>query len=392
MQFNGFRINNLKSYRKYFSFQELVRAIENGTCRQWMEKQAQDNGTGSHGNIRFRQTVKEIGKLLRGEERDVQLFDSLVSEARYGQAAGEISRLLASGDEKRDSSSKTDRKWYRKQLRILLLCHALADAELESPAAAAEWLRRRAPGTAGRTDSRSERDGRRRTDLNGENCRLPLAKLPEGECALSGTLQWIKIENSGSMPAEIILEGTAKTAARRLAPGGWLWYLDCGGDFVRWGHRVRVQGNSYACTDRQGRLIADGHPMRGGDMADFSFDARTGILGTDADCRLRQYSALEIPGEEGELAAVAVLQGDSWLLAAPDGQVRTNDPGLAFHLAEVPECLDTDRLAQETGMSRELAGQITAVSCSRRLMGFETADSRTGVWDLRMRRLIWMEE
>ena len=127
-------------------------------------------------------------------------------------------------------------------------------------------------------------------------------------------------------------------------------------------------------------------------MADFSFDARTGILGTDADCRLRQYSALEIPGEEGELAAVAVLQGDSWLLAAPDGQVRTNGPGLAFHLAEVPECLDTDRLAQETGMSRELAGQITAVSCSRRLMGFETADSRTGVWDLRMRRLIWMEE
>lgn len=375
MQFRGYHINNLKSYRKYFCLSDAVDALENGTYGEWLSA--------------LSGTMEERESAVSEDSRAIEEI----------QVIEEIRLLLRQHSE---SGSAEQPGWDEESCRnLFLLFYKLAhlpvtDRDMEE-------INRLARLEA-KKQEKEQAWGENRPDagveilLTGKEYRLPAWKRGENHQPFI----WKKIINSGSFPVSvrIVYEGRGERdgqddgdghakGSRRLNPGGYAWMLTQNGCFAGWGRRVRVDQRSFACVDRKGCLTVDGFPMQGDGMVDFSFDRRTGILGVDRDGGLRQYSCLELERETGneERFAVACLKGKEYLLVKEDGTLITNLADGAGNPENICEVFFPS--AEEKRC--ELPFPAMVVSVSDQLIGFETPDSRVGVWDREQGRLAWME-
>lgn len=392
MQFKGYHINNLKSYRKYFCFSDAMEALENGAYQEWL--------TG-------------ISETLKQEEK---------SAGEDGRVIGEIQALFHRISEYTGAERQSDMRAsaggpsadiYR---RLFLLFYELA--EIPVTEADREEIDRQAGYEAKKRTGR-QMDGGREQDAGAEiaitaeryEIEIWTGKVREMPPENSSLFQWKKLVNKGTVPTSILFmeEGRA-VCSRRLNPGGFVWALTLNRRFVKWGVRVQVCHRDFACVDRKGSLTVNGYPMRGAGMIDFSFDRRTGILGVDESGRLRQYSCLEpelktekgqTPGtaEEGK-TAFACLNGETYVLVRENGELITNltdGPADFFDWHGANGRMNLSGSAAvcekaERDAESELPFPAVVVSKSDQLLGFETPDSRVGVWDRERKQLFWMEE
>lgn len=403
MQFSGYHINNLKSYRKYFCLADAVDALENGAYLEWLDaiwetmKERED-------------TFSEDGLII--EEIRLMLRPWLKSEKMVCQSAGADAGKthdvgtqemgphdITTNDEKMCGKKlESDESYYQK---LFLLFYRLAHLTMtdEDMMEMNRLACLKAEGQKRRLAYKEEgKDVGREIFLTGKEYRLPVWRKER----VHQPLIWKKLINKGSFPVsvrtikEVRVKAHTKGYAceeelRCLNPGGYAWMLTQNGCFVRWGRRVQVHKRSFACVDRNGCLTVDGDPMRGDGMVDFSFDRRTGILGVDKDGGLRQYSGLELDeeiGNEGKIV-FASLKGKVYCLVKENGTVVTNlreDAGLR------PEevFLDEREFRQESA-AKDLPFPAAVVSVSKELIGFETSDSCVGVWDREREQIIWME-
>ncbi len=394
MQFKGYHINNLKSYRKYFCFSDAAEALENGGYQEWLTGLSE---------------MPEQREKAAGEDT---------------QVIGEIRKMLDQiyGYECRKRSFETESRGdsvYFENLyqRLYALFFALAQAPVTEEA---EEEIVRAARSSAKKRMGSEQKENRKTDsgaeisLTGEKYEIQIGKngarqeeMPKENHLL---FRWKKLINAGTVPLSILLmDGARVEASRCLAPGGFVRMLTLNGCFVKWGSRVQVDHRSFACVDRKGCLTVNGYPMLGAGMADFSFDQRTGILGVDDSGNLRQYSGLDVEirtrdgAESGintegglrsqaagkEKIALACLDDKTYTLLKENGELITN-------LTDGPADFFTWRAAKgeitiPAGAADELPFSAVIVSGSDQLYGFETPDSRVGVWDRERKQLVWME-
>lgn len=394
MQFKGYHINNLKSYRKYFCFSDAAEALENGGYQEWLnglsEMPEQKEKTAGEDE----RVIREIRKLL-GQIYECKDQERLSEEESRGDG-GHSETLYQS---------------------LFELFFALAKAPVTEEAR--EEIAR-AARSAAKKQTRWEQKENRKTDsgveipLTGEKYEIQIWKkrtwqeeTPEENHVF---FRWKKLINTGTAPLSILLmDGARPEASRLLDPGGFVRMLTLNGCFVKWGSRVQVDHRSFACVDRKGRLTVNGYPMLGAGMVDFSFDQRTGILGVDDRGNLRQYSGLDVEmrardGAESEINTADSLK--SWaagkekiVLACLNGKTYTllkENGELIANLTDGPADFFTWRAANGEMTVNERADELpfpaVIVSQSDQLYGFETPDSRAGVWDRERKRLLWIEE
>lgn len=378
MQFRGYHINNLKSYQKYFSFLDAVAALENGAYEEWLTA--------------ISETMKEKESALSEDGRIAEEIRLLMRRFKRGETA---------------SQPECGEEFYRTLFLLFYrLAHlAVTDEDMEEI--------NRLAHLKGEEQKKKQAFGEERTDagmvifITEKEYRLPVWRGKKER----QIFVWRKLVNMGDHPAAIRIveggqaenrtgkceEGNAEECdgkygeSRCLDPGGYAWMLTGNGRFVRWGRRVQVHQGAFACVDRKGGLTVNGYPMLGAGMVDFSFDRRIGILGVDKDGGLRQYSGLELDekaGSEGKIA-FACLKGKNYVLVKEDGTFVSNLTGDAGDLTEENICEMFFPSAEENRC--ELPFPAMIVSVSDQLIGFETPDSRVGVWDREQGRLAWME-
>lgn len=396
MQFKGFHINNLKSYRKYFCFPDAAEALENGAYQAWLTSISE---------------LPEYGETAAGEDAGIigeirRLLDQLFGRENPGQQSETENQL----------DGRSDEKLYR---RLFLLFFALARMPVTEEDREQIY---RAARTAAEKQTGSIKGENKKTDLDaeisvtGENYEIQVWKnkirreeMPKENRSL---FRWKKLINAGTVPISVrLMDGDRTEASRRLDPGGDVWILTLNGCFAKWGSRVQVDHRSFACVDRKGCLTVNGYPMQGAGMVDFSFDQRTGILGVDGSGRLRQYSSLELETKDEDGAGAgrkagdrlmfdgtgkekfvfAGLYGRRYILVKESGALITNVPDLT----DGPADLFSRQAAEEEKMISAGAAALPfpafMVSVSEQLIGFETPDGRVGVWERERKQLLWME-
>lgn len=390
MQFKGYHINNLKSYRKYFCFSDAAEALENGAYQEWL--------TG-------------ISETLRQEESRAGEDEQVIREIRML-----LDRISGYRSRERQSAGGQYEDCYR---RLFLLFYRLAGIPVSDQER--KEIDRQARHEAGKRTGR-QKDGGRKQDtcaeiaVTAERYEMKVWNSRFEELSQKNHLlfRWKKLINRGTVPALILpVEDGCAVFSRCLNPGGYVWALTLDGCFVKWGRRVQVHRRAYACVDRKGCLTVNGYPMRGAGMTDFSFDRRTGILGVDGSGSLRQYSCLdlEMKPEDGRLSdaaekekiAFACLNDKTYILVKENGELITNLTDCAadffswqtakerIRLSDCAAVSESDR-KQERDAESEIPFSAAAVSISDQLIGFETPDSRAGVWDRERQKLLWMEE
>lgn len=393
MQFMGYHINNLKSYRKYFCFADAAEALENGSYQEWL------TGVSKISEI---SEISEHGEQAAGED------DRIIREIR--ELLDQISACKSPEQQAETEGQSVDGHYENMYQSLFLLFYALAHVPVTENDRA-EIARAARSGAEKQTEWKQNGNRKQASGIEifaaGEKYKIQIWKNNTGQRELTGEnhslFRWKKLVNAGTVPISVLLmDGEGAEASRGLNPGGCIWLLTLNGCFVKWGIRVQVHHRSFACVDREGHLIVNGYPMRGGGMVDFSFDQETGILGVDSRGELKQYSGLDFKMrtvdapesgmDEKEKFAFACLTGKNYILVKENGDLLTN-------LADCPEDFFSWQAAERESMISaeypcmpELPFPAAVVSLSDQLLGFETPDSRVGVWDRERGQLFWMEE
>ena len=388
MQFKGYHINNLKSYRKYFCFSDAAEAFENGAYQEWLTgilKMPEYEETAAGEAARVIKNIQSVlGQISERENREQKsATENLSARKRYEKLYQRLFMLFF--ELAQVPVTKEDRKEIARAVR------AEAEKRIEAKTIGTE-----------KTDSGAE------ILLSGDDYEIQVWRNKSGEekgLRESHLLfRWKKLINRGTMPLSILLmDGERALTYRCLDPGGYVWLLTLNGRFVKWGSRVRTHYRSFACVDRKGCLTVNGYPMRSAGMIDFAFDQRTGILGVDANGNLRQYSGLNLEMSvknaiksdtlEKEKIAFACLNGKTYILVKENGELITNltDCPADFFGWQAEKAQAAKGEIMISAGAADLPFPAFTVSVSEQLIGFETPDSRIGVWDRERKQLLWME-